>query len=87
MDKEARRGSMHHFVTHKGVHTHTPTPALISDMSPSRASRNRDEMGIEGWKRGLKGMKGRKKEGQRQAMWLFALISVHLLTFSLAIVR
>lgn len=56
-------------------------------MSPSRASRNRDEMGIEGWKRGLKGMKGRKKEGQRQAMWLFALISVHLLTFSLAIVR
>lgn len=44
-------------------------------------------MGIEGRKRGLKGMKGRKKEGQRQAMWLFALISVHLLTFSLAIVR
>ncbi len=43
-------------------------------------------MGIEyGWKGGLKRMKGGKKEGQKrkqQAMWLFALISVHLLTLS-----
>lgn len=33
-------------------------------------------------------MKGRKKEGQKrkqQAMWLFALISVHLLTLTFSL--
>lgn len=89
VDKQAQHGSMDHFVTHKGIHTHTHTYTssdLWYDPEPCLLEQSRD--GREDWNAWREeSKKDRRGSSRRCGSLLWFLFIYYTLSFSLSLWR